>query len=121
MPSEDDCQHLQSELNKLMKMAVSRHLFWGEQLYIVTLRDWKKNFIYPILSERQSLYIVPSGAGAPERYPKSVKVRDLLTSQGNVCGFSSTKRGWTIVKIEPLSLLDIVETQDAPPVTCVAS
>lgn len=103
-PGEEEA--LTDELNKLMRTAISRHLFWGEKLYIATLSDYRGNRIYPILAENQSLYMVPVGPGGGNRWPRYVAARSLLhpVSAGVSFGFKSTSRGWKLKKIEALSL-----------------
>lgn len=99
---------LKGELDAIMRRAVSRHLFCGDPLYILTLKDSRGNFLYAIASAEQSLYYVPTGAGGT-RWPGWLKVTKL--NQGISIGFKSSKRVWCLTKIEPLNLGDLESPQ----------
>lgn len=103
-PGEEEA--LACELDKLTKIAISRHLFWSERLYIATLGDYRGNTIYPILAENQSLFMVPSGPGGGTRWPHYMAAHTLLhpSAIGLSFSFKSTQRIWKLKKIEALSL-----------------
>lgn len=75
----------QAELNQLLRVAMSRHLYLGEALYVIsayrTQRD-KSTSCFPVLAENQSLLHIRTGAGgqmwAPPQY---VKIKDLKERQ----------------------------------------
>lgn len=72
----------QIEIDGLLRIAMTRHLFLGESLYIVSgyrTTQAKDDVCFPILAEGQSLLLLHSGAGAFPGMPQPiwVKVPDL--------------------------------------------
>jgi hypothetical protein len=105
----------QPEINALLRVAMSRHIFYQEPLYIVsgyrTTQD-KDDVCFLVLAAGQSLLFIRSGAGGCVCYsPHWVKVAELEPGRPYA---TSDRRDFSMLYIRSVTLLeDSVEVCNA--------
>lgn len=99
-----------STLNSYLKLAIAKHVYQGDRLYLAALENYKGDRLYMVLAESQSLLHIPTGAGGT-RWNQFIPVTQWAKSlnegkSGSIqsCHIEGDRCLWKVLKLDLLDL-----------------